>query len=274
MNKLILIFLVFVSLTAQAYEPMVREDVVWDYSDIGKCEFSGTEEKDGKIYHKYHHVNADVNDYFLVREEGRKVYVYIGDEGYFDTVFDASGLLDENGSPFDERKELLLYDFDMNIGDSYITQVKEDNSNWLWFLKVYVVGKGTFLDTEGKERAWILLSIGWPYTSGPRVTVWEGIGPENGPLIAPWGFIIKTCDPMDPGNWFNPYLSEVCKKDSGEVIYRKNDYPYGSPSTGIDNIMPNEQNKNSKTYDLTGREIRNPQRGAIYIQDGEKHIAR
>lgn len=38
--------------------------------------------------------------------------------------------------------------------------------------------------------------------------------------------------------------------------------------------MPNEQNKNSKTYDLTGREIRNSQRGTIYIQDGEKHIAR
>ena len=31
MNKLILIFLVFVSLTAQAYEPLIREDRVWEY---------------------------------------------------------------------------------------------------------------------------------------------------------------------------------------------------------------------------------------------------
>lgn len=271
MKKLLLIISIFISLAAQAYEPMVREDVVWDYSDIGKCEFSGTEEKDGKIYHKYHHFNADVNDYFLVREEGRKVYVYTGND--FFNPNRSLGAIREKSRSANEDNETLLYDFDMNVGESYIMPVTGTYFNDIMYREIYVAGKGTFLDNEGNERVWILLSVGWPNT-GPSVTVWEGIGPENGPLIAPWGFIIKTCDPMDPGNWFNPYLSEVCKKDSGEVIYRKNDYPYGSPSTGIDNIMPNEQNKNSKTYDLTGREIRNPQRGTIYIQDGEKHIAR
>ena len=271
MKKLLLIISIFISLVAQAYEPMVREDVVWDYSDIGKCEFSGTEEKDGKIYHKYHHIDADVNDYFLVREEGRKVYVYTGND--FLNPNRSLGAIREKSRSANEDNETLLYDFDMNVGESYIMPVTGEYFNNIRYKEIYVAGKGTFLDNEGNERVWILLSVGWPNT-GPSVTVWEGRGPENGPLIAPWGFIIKTCDPMDPGNWFNPYLSEVCKKDSGEVIYRKNDYPYGSPSTGIDNIMPNEQNKNSKTYDLMGREICNPQRGTIYIQDGEKRIVR
>ena len=44
--------------------------------------------------------------------------------------------------------------------------------------------------------------------------------------------------------------------------------------SGIGNINAEEPEHDTRMYDLMGREIRNPQRGAIYIQDGEKRIAR
>ena len=44
--------------------------------------------------------------------------------------------------------------------------------------------------------------------------------------------------------------------------------------SGIGNINAEEPEHDTRMYDLMGREIRNPQRGTIYIQDGEKRIAR
>ncbi|MBO5028895.1 MAG: hypothetical protein J6C59_04705, partial [Muribaculaceae bacterium] len=63
MNKLILIFLVFVSLTAQAYEPLIREDRVWEYysyddfwgtitHSLSQYQFDGKQVINGKTYHQ------------------------------------------------------------------------------------------------------------------------------------------------------------------------------------------------------------------------------
>ena len=63
MKKIILLALLVVSLAAQAYEPMIREDRVWEYYFIvsrwGTCtnylytlQFDGTQEVNGKTYHQ------------------------------------------------------------------------------------------------------------------------------------------------------------------------------------------------------------------------------
>lgn len=45
------------------------------------------------------------------------------------------------------------------------------------------------------------------------------------------------------------------------------------PQNSIPEIYSDGVSSRTK-YDLMGREIRSPQRGTIYIQDGEKRIAR
>ena len=42
----------------------------------------------------------------------------------------------------------------------------------------------------------------------------------------------------------------------------------------VNDVNIDNNRHDTRMYDLMGREIRNPQRGTIYIQDGEKRIAR
>ena len=66
--------------------------------------------------------------------------------------------------------------------------------------------------------------------------------------------------------WFNNLYDLA-----GNVIFPGKNMQ--KPTTGIESIGADAKTP-GKLYDLMGREIRNPQRGTIYIQDGEKHIAR
>ena len=63
----------------------------------------------------------------------------------------------------------------------------------------------------------------------------------------------------------------------GNVIFSAADfdapaYSAGMPEVGFD--MGRTQAKDDKKYDLNGREIRNPLPGTVYIQNGEKHVAK
>ena len=44
--------------------------------------------------------------------------------------------------------------------------------------------------------------------------------------------------------------------------------------SGVTDIVPKERPKDGKSYDLTGKHVTDPEPGTIYIQDGEKRIAR
>ena len=57
----------------------------------------------------------------------------------------------------------------------------------------------------------------------------------------------------------------------GNVVYKGENVQ--KPSSGIESVGADAKTP-GKLYDLMGREIRNPQRGTIYIRDGEKRIAR
>ena len=63
MKKLLLLVSLIISLAAQAYEPLIREDRVWEYisSDqhwtmhshtLSTFQFDGTQEVNGKTYHQ------------------------------------------------------------------------------------------------------------------------------------------------------------------------------------------------------------------------------
>ncbi|MBR4885760.1 MAG: T9SS type A sorting domain-containing protein, partial [Muribaculaceae bacterium] len=91
---------------AYEYTPLVREGVVWHYSDYGelyKFSFIGEEEINGKIYRKCYKFdeNSDITEsngtlIAYLREENRQVY-----------------------SIFDDSEETMIYDFNLKVSDIY-----------------------------------------------------------------------------------------------------------------------------------------------------------
>ena len=269
MKKLIILALLVVSLAAQAYEPLIREDRVWEYDDAATTEFTGFEEKEGVIYHKLKKWSVPTIDlYDLLREEGHKVYLYT-DQDFWEnvSVFDVDS--DFNFEGFKKQYEILLYDFDMEVGDAYYLPVSDENLFRRYITKVYVTGKKKMRNKlTGKEHTMLTLGA-HPDESNPQLIIYDGIGPDYAELAAPFGFILPT------SYWNMPYptLEKVYDKESEDILYE----PGCMEEIGADNVDDVNIDNNRydmQKYDLMGREIRNPQRGTIYIQNGAKHIAR
>lgn len=106
MKKIIILIALFVSLAAQAYEPLIREDRIWEYHrltygiqpyshHLDKFKFDGTEEKYGKTYHKF-----SIQEGFLMSQFGED----------FDKVRVAEGIGNVgSGSFFCSRANVTLY---------------------------------------------------------------------------------------------------------------------------------------------------------------------
>ena len=61
--------------------------------------------------------------------------------------------------------------------------------------------------------------------------------------------------------------------DNGKLIFTKDDFSKAPIVNGIKQPMISDA-REGKKYDLSGRSIMLPQRGSVYIKNGEKHIAR
>lgn len=90
----------------------------------------------------------------------------------------------------------------------------------------------------------------------------QSVGPKTGRLFEPLA-------PIDGKN--EKY--EIRQLLQGEtVLYTRAQLE--NLFSGIEEISTDEPENDNRMYDLMGSEIRNPQRGAIYIQNSRKLIAR
>ena len=162
------------------YTPLVREGVMWEYVHTGMnhddgeyytyktyCYISGTVEVDGKVYHKCFVENTNLDDVCVayLREEDKRVYMMSVWEDSDREIY----FYNTNG------KEELIYDFNLNVGDtysSYITDLEVKNVKYEevdgTVRKIYeVYGERKFENS---------------YTESNSYTIGEGIGVTDG-----WG---------------------------------------------------------------------------------------
>ena len=108
------------------YTPLVRDGVMWEYVHTGMnhddgeyytyqtyCYISGTVEVDGKLYHKCFVENPNLDDVCVayLREEDKRVYMMsVWEEKDREIYFYQTG-----------GKEELIYDFNLNVGDTYVS---------------------------------------------------------------------------------------------------------------------------------------------------------
>ena len=164
------------------YTPLVREGVMWEYVHTGMnhdngeyytyktyCYISGTVEVDGKVYHKCFVENTNLDDVCVayLREEDKRVYMMSVWEDSDREIY----FYNTNG------KEELIYDFNLNVGDtysSYITDLEVKNVKYEevdgTVRKIYEVYGERKLENS--------------YTESNSYTIVEGIGVTDG-----WGGI-------------------------------------------------------------------------------------
>lgn len=196
----------------------VREDRIWNYSlkrfnldytaitsvspDPG-YHFEGSEEVNGKKYLVFRNRSGDAIG--LMRQEGNKVYAPVADVGCW-----PENLVNEIGYE-NLPDEVLLYDFDAQPGDTYISGSFESGITRLTVIETYKIEVG------GEELTVQRLEDEREY----RYTVVEGVGPSEGYLSTPQG------TPRVTGCQTDVEIATVT--DSfGNVRFSENDYPmYG-----------------------------------------------
>ena len=74
-------------------------------------------------------------------------------------------------------------------------------------------------------------------------------------------------------------MHHIIDRATREEIFTYEDF--SKPSVGVEEIPAEQPSdgvqakpEDNKMYDLNGREIRNPLPGTVYIQNGEKHVAK
>ena len=265
---------------APAYRPLVQEGKAWsqisykwfeDYGRYGKIwlpemYFKGKCERNGKEYSVLRTSPDDV--WALMRQDGGKVYLLL-DENFMSRY----DFYDDFGQVADLSKyrdtEVLVYDFDAKKGDEFqgIYYRSVDNAFYLnTAMNVYGVDE---ISVNGQNLRRLNISyIGY---------IVEGYGAQNSNCLIPqlvdcMAGMHDYCDP-------ELRMHHIIDRATREEIFTYEDF--SKPSVGVEEI-PAEQPKDgvqakphdNKMYDLNGREIRNPLPGTVYIQNGEKHVAK
>ncbi len=253
-------------------EPLVREGVSWnhvvsyinasvyDTSEFYSLYFDSPVEMYGKMYYPLKNHNSETDVYAYMRQEGNKVYLLV-DGGYTQP-------LEGDGVRYEVGDEVLLYDFDMKEGDEYWSPSIGEEFSWPyvnpWLEKVAVKKVDTVM-VNGVLRKRLQVE------GTATVSIIEGLGANIGYMHIPG---------------FGPYCDCIHRTESnvkdvvdaeGNVIITFEDfnapaYDAGVPEVGFD--TGKTPAKDDKMYDLNGREIRNPLPGTVYIQNGEKHVAK
>ncbi len=276
------------------YKSMIRYDRIWEHvsydwsdRDVYHVRFDGSEEFNGKTYHRlvcfrkasYGYDSAakpylfDVNnDYYLhegyLREEDGKVYTLL-------EIYDRNG----NDSPYiclctdlDEYnknytiEERLLYDFTCKEGESYKALHLESN---LVGEMIYEVKSVDLVEIQGEpHRIFRVIADGNETMVEPII---EGVGIVSYGCLTTINFLYRrTCPCMN--HIFNRLLSS-----DGEVLYCAEEgyanIPYGDFS-GVDNVIANTNDSESLIYDMMGRRILEAAPGQLYIRDGKKYIGK
>ncbi|MDE6511211.1 MAG: hypothetical protein K2L00_03845 [Muribaculaceae bacterium] len=283
------------SASAEEYKSMIRYDRVWEHIYINwgdtrayHVRFAGTEEINGKTYHRLEafreirytydydakpKVLSINNDYYqhegYMREEDGKVYTLVitdssAKESHFAMLYTPEQQITEQ----DSIEERVIYDFTCKEGETY-RGCQSDRS---------VVEEITYkimsidhveIDGENHKTLHIRPDNGQDYVYGDPIV--EGIGIASYGCLTTINFLrVPTCPCMN--HVFNRILST-----DGRVLYRTEDdcveLPYGD-GLGIDAPTISSIEETAPCYDILGRRIADPAPGQLYIQGGKKHIAK
>ena len=295
MKKLIILALLLVSLAAQAYEPLIREDRIWEYCVEGadgeglfpshysytlNFKFDGTVNINGNIYHKLNcwygfDENPSPQTVAYMRESYGDVYLLLQQDRISCDCIDLT-------LPVSQNSEVLLYSdnddpalrnivaytyedihtIDVHAGLS-ITAAQPVNKTLRvndkdWNVHIFykeVTDPDEELDIDSSEAE-------------EQVIYVEGVGNAGlGYLHLPASIRIEM---TTNGHYSKSYF--LRQKDLyGNTVF---DAKWLKDQSGVTEIVPQERPKDAKSYDLTGKHVTDPEPGTIYIRDGEKHIAR
>ena len=263
---------------APAYRPLVQEGKVWcgqiEYRFSGfdnrnvwlpEMYFEGECERGGKEYSVLR--TSPDNVLALMRQDGGKVYLLL-DENFMSRY----DFYDDFGQVADLSKyrdtEVLVYDFDAKKGDEFqgIYYRSVDNAFYLnTAMNVYGVDE---ISVNGQNLRRLETSVGY---------IVESYGAQNSNCLIPqlvdcMAGMHDSCDP-------ELRMHHIIDRATREEIFTYEDF--SKPSVGVEEIPAEQPSdgvqakpKDNKMYDLNGREIRNPLPGTVYIQNGEKHVAK
>ena len=260
------------SVCGYAYEPLVREGQTWNHSvevhaqafmDVIQYQFhlGASVELNGKTYNPV--MNGETVCGY-VRQEGNKVFLLVDEEHISPIPSEYGGIL-----PIGD--DVLLYDFDAKPGDKYMTVSVEPFSTRLGDIFAYyklleiVVREVDTVVVNGRKRTRQRATAdGWY-----KCTFVEGIGINT-------GFFYLPQYVFEEGSYSKTLFDNMSDAE-GNIIFTAADfdapaYDAGVPEVGFDTGMTPA--KDNKMYDLNGREIHNPLPGTVYIQNGEKHVAK
>lgn len=297
------------SASAEEYKSMIRYDRVWQcYStldgtdeDTYKCmRFDGTEEINGKTYHRLVTFKKRIMDYDpetgpivkqmvdclehegYLREENGKVYTLIEDmeDPRTDTRDPSLGWLyipgnsDSDGNK--KYSEYLLYDFNIEEngiydGISFVTGSAWNNR--------FAILNVSYVEIDGEEYKKMYVcpedeleyheTYDTPYSSYQSIV--EGIGAIGYGCLNYHEFIDWPLR-LYAHNYF------TCLYDmDGNVIYSEDPeyfgFEYGSFAS-VKNMAEDTGEAPAPLYDILGRRILAPAPGQLYIRGGKKHIAK
>ena len=163
-----------------------------------------------------------------------------------------------------DTEEALLYDFSLNAGDKWLDKriVKMESGDDEYIYDTYnVVVVDTIIVRNKSYRCICLCTPG----STSTICVWiEGIGCSSWPISPLASFWLGPSMPLDS-----------CCLNGTELI-DQNDFKQIQNKmhhivwTGVHKIKGSEPSKFIHTYDLQGRETKEPLKAGIYLRDGKK----
>ena len=287
------------SASAGEYKSMIRYDRVWEHISTHwddrqayHVRFGGTEEINGKTYHRLEafreicytydydrklKVLSVNNDYYdhegYMREEDGKVYTLVitddSNKEYSELGLYTPDFYNLEGYRIEEK---VLYDFTCKEGETY-----RGVHTGAWGTEMdYKVTAIEHVEIDGEDHRLQRIAVyddwnkAWDDIHDPIV---EGIGIDGyGCLTTISFYSVPTCPCMD--HIFNRVLST-----DGRVLYSAKhdcaDIPIDD-FFGVNGISETTENPESATpcYDILGRRIAQPAPGQLYIQGGKKHIAK
>lgn len=323
MRNIILTIALLCSFVANAYEPMIREDRIWEYQweenyyEYGygpavryhniNFRFEGTEEVQGKTYHKLlswspNEEKSSLRTVALMREENARVYMLLDKEklyleGYNTTTedFDEYNCKPVKVKP--NKNELLLYDFSQNearsqyLPNNYTEIVTTLGSVWAFDNEVMnaelYLARAFYKDSSITQnaRTWNIRTFGLSEERLRDTRIPQYEMQFSYPELYYTEWIIEGIGNVGRGLLHRPFMNNwnsLCSFELEEMnvrFYRQTDLQgniiFSAPwieGSGVKVITSPEHKSDGKTYDLSGKEIVNPESGTIYIQNRKKLI--
>ena len=253
---------------APAYRPLVQEGKTWNY-DLYIDTFGDTEHQTATLkfgtpeilFGEEYFPIVDNDEYKVgyMRQTGNKIYTLVDGD-----IINELYPYPDGEHVLGTGEEALVCDFSASEGYKYMM------SGYPKFLYDVTVTQADKILVNGIIRKRIVVTCNDIKEDGEIIFV-EGIGSNKGYLCLPQflAMVHGTGSAL-------VFLNNVTDAE-GNVIFTAADfdapaYSAGVPEVGFD--TGGTRIVDNKMYDLNGREIRNPLPGTVYIQNGEKHVAK